>query len=63
MAFIGCLEGLEGYKANWNFIQSSTSIYVKYVFGILRERWWIIMKMVDVPLQYIVDIVATSIVL
>ena len=37
-SFKGCAKSLEGYKANWNFIQSSTRMCVKRVFGILKGR-------------------------
>lgn len=41
--FKGYIEGLEGYKANRNFIQISTHICVERTFGIPRGRWRIIM--------------------
>lgn len=36
-AFEGCVEGLEGYKTNYDFNQSSTRICVKCAFGIVKE--------------------------
>ena len=36
--FKGCAEGLEGYKVNWNFIQSSTHMCVERAFGILKGK-------------------------
>jgi hypothetical protein len=61
--FKGCAEGLEGYKANWNFIQSSTRMCVERAFGILKGRWRIIMRRADIPLRYMADVVCTCIIL
>ena len=61
--FKGCAEGLEGYKANWNFIQSSTRMCVERAFGILKGRWRIIMRRSDISLRHMTDIVATCIIL
>ena len=36
--FKRCAEVLEGYKANWNFIQSSIRMCVERAFGILTGR-------------------------
>ena len=35
---------LSGKNANWNFIQSSTTLYVERTFVILKARWRRIMK-------------------
>jgi hypothetical protein len=61
--FQGSYDGLEPYKAHCNFIQSSTHMYVERIFGILKGRWRIIQKRVDVPLRLVADIVSTCIVL
>lgn len=61
--FKGCNDGLESYKAHWNFIQSSTRMCVERAFGILKGRWRIIQKRADVPLRSMADIVSTCIVL
>ena len=34
--FKGCYDGLESYKAHWDFIQSSTQMCVEHAFGILK---------------------------
>jgi hypothetical protein len=61
--FKGTSDGLELYKAHWNFIQSSTRMCVERAFGILKGRWRIIQKRADVPLRSMADIVSTCIVL
>jgi hypothetical protein len=61
--FKGSSDGLEPYKAHWNFIQSSTHMCVERAFGILKGRWRIIQKRADVPLRSMADIVSTCIVL
>jgi hypothetical protein len=61
--FKGSSNGLEPYKAHWNFIQSSTRMYIERTFGILKSRWKIIQKRADVLLRSVADIVSTCIVL
>ena len=48
--FKGCIEGLEDYKRNWNFIQNSTCMCVEHAFEILKGRWRIIRRMTDISL-------------
>jgi hypothetical protein len=48
---------LEEYKANWNFIQSSTQMFVEQTFDILKWRWKIIMKHMDCSLCFILDVI------
>jgi DDE superfamily endonuclease len=49
--FKGEKEGLPRRKAHWNFIQSSTRMAVERAFGILKGRWRILLKQIDMPLQ------------
>jgi hypothetical protein len=49
--FKGSSDGLEPYKAHWNFIQSSTCMSMERAFGILKDKWRIIQKRVDVSLR------------
>ena len=44
--FKGCAECLEG------FIQSSDCMCVKRVFRILKSKWRIVMKRIDIPLRH-----------
>jgi hypothetical protein len=61
--FKGGKTMLSGKEANWNFIQSSTRMCVERAFGILKGRWRLIMKRLEVPLKNMHDIVAACIVL
>jgi hypothetical protein len=56
-------SSFDEYKAHWNFIQSSTCMYVQCAFGILKDRWRIFQKWADVPLKSVANIVSTFIVL
>ena len=47
-------------KAFWDFIQSSSRMAVKRAFGILKDRWCILLKRIDMPLQNVSNIVTTS---
>lgn len=59
--FEGEKEGLPRAKAHWNFIQSSTRMAVERVFGILKGRWRILLKRIDMPLRHIPSLVSTCI--
>lgn len=58
--FKGKREGFPREKAHWNFIQSSTRMAVERAFGILKGRWRILLKRIDMPLPNVHDIVTTS---
>ena len=49
-SFKGEKDGLPRAKAHWNFIQSSTKMVVERAFGILKRRWRIMLKRIDMPL-------------
>ena len=55
--------GLNSCKTNPNFIQISIRMCVECAFGILKGRKRIIMKMIDVFMQHMNDIIATFAVL
>ena len=59
-SFKGEKDGLSREKAFWNFIQSSTRMAVERAFGILKGRWRILLKRIDMPLQNVPDIVTAS---
>lgn len=61
--FKGGKIALFGKEANSNFIQSSTRMCVERAFGILKGRWRLIMKRLEIPLKNMPDIVATCIIL
>ena len=56
-------KSLKCYKAIWNFIQISTRICVERVFRFLKEKWRIIIKMADILLRHIIDIITICIAL
>ncbi len=58
--FKGEREGLCREKAYWNFIQSSTRMAVERAFGILKGRWRILLKRIDIPLRNLPDIVTAT---
>jgi len=58
--FKGKKEGLPRRKAHWNFIQSCTCMSVERAFGILKKRWHILLKRIDMPLRNVLDIVTAS---
>ena len=58
--FKGEKDRLSREKAFWNFIQSSTRMVVERAFGILKGRWRILLKRIDMPLQNVPDIVIAS---
>jgi len=59
--FKGEKEGLSKSKAYWNFIQSSTRMAVERAFGILKGRWRILLKRIDMPLKHVPDLVTACI--
>jgi hypothetical protein len=56
-------DGLSRCRVYWNFIQSSTQMYVERAFGILKGRWRIIMKRSAISLRMVPDLVCTCIIL
>ena len=59
--FKGEKDGLPRAKAHWNFIQSSTRMAVERAFGILKGRWRILLKRIDMPLRHVPNVVTTCI--
>jgi hypothetical protein len=54
-------DGLPRYKTHWNFIQSSTRMLVERVFGILKGRFRILLKRIDITLCHMPNLVTTCI--
>ena len=61
--FKGHKDGLSRDKYHWNFVQSSTRMCVGRAFGMLKGRWRILLKRVDVHLKNVPDLVSTCLVL
>jgi hypothetical protein len=59
--FKGGQGGLLGEKKHWNFIQSSTRMAVERAFGMLKGRWRILLKRIDMPLQNVPVVVEACI--
>jgi hypothetical protein len=59
----GHKDGLSREEYNWNFVQSSTRMCVKRTFGMLKGRWRILLKMIDVHVKNIPDLVLMCLVL
>jgi hypothetical protein len=49
--FKGEKDGLPRYKAHWNFIQSNTRMSIERPFGMLKGRFKILLKKVNIPLH------------
>ena len=61
--FRGYKDGLTREEYNWNFVQSSTRMCIERAFGMLKGRWRILLKSIDVHLKNVPDLVSTCIVL
>ena len=59
--FKGQKSDLPRKKQYWNFIQSSTKMAVEKAFGILKGRWRILLKQIDMPLPHVPNVVTTCI--
>jgi hypothetical protein len=61
--FKGHKDGLSREEYHWNFAQSSTRMCVERAFGMLKGRWRILLKRIDVHLRNVPDLVSTCLVL
>jgi hypothetical protein len=59
--FEGEKASLSREKKYWNFIQSSTRMAVERTFGMLKGRWRILLKKIDMPLRNIPGMVTACI--
>jgi hypothetical protein len=59
--FKGEKERMSRAKVHWNFIQSSIRMAVERAFGILKGRWRILLKRIDLPLKHVPDLVTVCI--
>jgi hypothetical protein len=55
--FKGEKTGLSREKQYWNFIQSSTRMAVERAFGMLKGKWRIQLKNIDMSLHSISDMI------
>ena len=61
--FKGYKDDLSREEYYWNFVQSSTRMCVERAFGMLKGRWRILLKRMDVQLKNVPDLVSTCLVL
>ena len=61
--FKGHKDGLSPEEYHWNYVQSSTCMCIKRAFGMLKGRWRILLKRVDVHLRNVPELVTTCLVL
>ena len=61
--FKGHKDSLSREEYHWNFVQSFIGMCVERAFGMLKGRWRILLKRVDVHLKNVPDLVSTYLVL
>lgn len=61
--FKGHKDGFTREEYPWNYVQSSTQMYMDRAFGMLEGRWRIILNMMDVHLKNVFDLVSTCLLL
>lgn len=61
--FKGHKDGLTREEYHKNYIQSSTRMCIERAFGMLKGRWRMLLKRVDVELRNVPDLVSTCLVL
>lgn len=59
----GHKDGLSQEEYHWNFIQSLTRMCIERAFGMLKSRWKILLKHVDVHLKNVPDLIFMCLVL
>lgn len=59
----GHKDGLSREEYHWNYVQSSTRMCVERAFGMLKGRWRILLKRIDVALENVPDLVSTCLML
>ena len=59
----GHKDGLSREEYHWNYVQSSTRMCVERAFGMLKGRWRILLKRIDIALENVSDLVSTCLML
>jgi hypothetical protein len=62
-SFRGHKDMLIREEYNWNFVQSSTRMCIERAFGMLKGRWRILLKMIDMHLKNVHELVSICLVL
>lgn len=60
--FKGHKDGLSGEEYHWNFVQSSMRVCAERAFGMLKDKWRILLKMIDMHFKNVPKLVSTCIV-
>jgi hypothetical protein len=47
-------------KVHWNFIQSNNRMAVDKEFGILKGRWWILLRRINMSLRNVPNIITAT---
>lgn len=64
LALFRChIDRLSREEYHWNYIQNSTCMCIEKTFGMLKVRWRILLKRVNVHLKNVHDLVSTCLVL
>ena len=61
--FKGHKDGLSREEYHWNYVQSSTRMYVEHAFDMLKGRWRILLKRMDVHLKSMSELVTVCLLL
>jgi hypothetical protein len=61
--FKGHKDGLTREEYHWKYAQNNTRMCVERAFGMLKGRWRILLKRIDVQLTNVPDLVSTCLVL
>ena len=61
--FKGHKDGLSREEYHWNFVQSSTRMCVERAFDMLKGRWRILLKRIDVHLKSVPELVTVCLIL
>ena len=59
----GHKDGLTREEYHWNFVQSSIRMCIERAFDMLKDRWRILLKMIDVHLKNMSKLISTYIIL
>ena len=60
--FKGHKDGLTKEEYYWNFVQSSSRMCVERAFGMLKGRWRILLKKIDIHLKNVPELVSSCLV-
>ena len=59
----GHKDGFSREEYHWNYVQNSTRMCVERAFGMLKGRWRILLKQMDVHLKSVPELVTMCLIL